>query len=76
MDCGHEMTALMSCSMSCCQTTDRPVVASIFFVLPHPSVALAPSLISPASKIAQAIPFANSFEPLSPPPRFTAAVLS
>jgi hypothetical protein len=76
MNCGHEMSSMMACSMSCCQTTDHSLVASIFFVLPGPSVVPALSLISPASKSAQAILSSDSFKPLSPPPRFAAAVLS
>src|SRR6267143_6953353 len=34
MDCGHEMSGLMACSMSCCHDSDRWLVASIAFVLP------------------------------------------
>src|SRR6266702_6301505 len=34
MDCGHEMSGMMACSMSCCHDSDRWLVASIAFVLP------------------------------------------
>lgn len=71
MDCGHEMPGMVECSMSCCQNPDRPVVAPAIFVLPAPvmvslSKAYEP-FVGPSSK---QISF-NSFEPLSPPPRFS-----
>jgi hypothetical protein len=75
MNCGHEMTGMTACSISCCQTTDRPMVVSLAFVLPHLSFSFAPPLTAPLAKMQQAAAFSSFFAPLSPPPRFLTAVL-
>jgi len=34
MDCGHDMAQMMDCAMSCCQTSENPLVTAVAFVLP------------------------------------------
>jgi hypothetical protein len=73
MDCGHDLTAMMACSMSCCHDSDRSLAASIAFVLP-PSVAVAaPAAIKSPIELANPLDFPRSIEPLSPPPRLVSA---
>jgi hypothetical protein len=75
MDCGHDMSGMMVCSMSCCHDSDRSLVTSIAFVLP-PSTGLADfaSAKSPI-ELAKLLDFPRSIEPLSPPPRFVSAAV-
>jgi hypothetical protein len=73
MDCGHDMSGMMACSMSCCHDSDRSPVTSIAFVLP-PSVAIAAAAaIDLPSALAKPSDFPRSTEPLAPPPRFVSA---
>jgi hypothetical protein len=73
MDCGHEMSGMMACSMSCCHDSDRSLVTPIAFVLP-PSVTVAASAaIKSPIELANTLDFPRSIEPLSPPPRFVSA---
>src|SRR5713101_8984346 len=73
MDCGHDMSGMMACAMSCCHDSDRSVFTSIAFVLP-PSVAAAESVaIKSPIELANPLDFQRSIEPLSPPPRFVSA---
>ena len=76
MDCGHDMhgvPGMTSCAMSCCQDSHRPAVASAIFVLPVPATFSAPSTL-PTTIISSRFPdLLRSIEPLSPPPRLTAA---
>ncbi|HEV1993430.1 MAG TPA: hypothetical protein VGR03_03770 [Candidatus Acidoferrum sp.] len=75
MDCGHDTTRMMACSMSCCQDSDRLLAASIAFVLP-PSVAVAAAAaIESPVELAKLLDFPRSIEPLSPPPRFGSAAV-
>src|SRR5689334_23272133 len=41
MDCGHEMGEMMSCSMSCCDSSEKPLVTALAFVLPDLAHAIA-----------------------------------
>jgi len=74
MDCGHDMSTMMDCSMSCCQHSETPAVASAIFILPLPVEFSAPtgSTSAVASSHFQNSP--RSIQPLSPPPRFVSAV--
>jgi len=70
MDCGHDMSGMMACAMSCCHDSDRSLVSSFTFVL-TPSLAAAPSVaITSPIELAKPLNFPRSIEPLSPPPRF------
>jgi hypothetical protein len=72
-DCGHEMSGIMACAMSCCHDSDRSLVTSIAFVLP-PSVADAASAaIKSPIELAKPLDLPRSIQPLSPPPRFVSA---
>ena len=73
MDCGHDVSGMMACTMSCCHDSDRSVVTSMAFVLP-PSVAVpASAAIKSPIELANPLDFLRSPEPLSPPPRFVSA---
>ena len=73
IDCGHEMSGMMPCSMSCCHDSDRSLFTSIAFVLPA-GVSAAPSTaITSAIELVRPLDFARSIEPVSPPPRFVSA---
>ena len=69
MDCGHDMGEMMKCSMSCCQSSEMPLVTAVAFVLPDSTSTLAPAAVVPAVETAHAIASPRSVEPLSPPPR-------
>jgi hypothetical protein len=75
MDCGHDMSGMKSCSMSCCKDPARPALIPGAFVLPPAS------LVPEAGEMILPVVLANNLEisrfvkPLSPPPRFTASVL-
>ena len=73
MDCGHDMSGMMSCSMSCCQDADRSAVTSIAFVLPPQVTVPAPAAIQSPFESAKPLDFPRSIEPLSPPPRLFSA---
>jgi len=73
MDCGHDMSGMMACTMSCCHDSDRSLVISIAFVLP-PCVAVAASAAVKSSiGLAKPLDFPRFIEPLSPPPRSVSA---
>jgi hypothetical protein len=74
MDCGHEMSGMKSCSMSCCKDPARPTLIPGAFVLP---AGFAPAFL----ELFDPMPPASSLEisrfakPLSPPPRFAPPAL-
>src|SRR6266851_8698431 len=73
MDCGHDMSGMMACSMSCCHDSDRSLVTPMAFVLPL-SIAVDPSAaINSPIVLTNPMDFPRSIEPLSPPPRFISA---
>ena len=75
MDCGHEMSGMMACAISCCHDSDRSLIASIAFVLPpSPAAAVTIATKSPIT-LARPLDFPRSIEPLSPPPRFRSAAV-
>src|SRR5690349_3030972 len=74
MDCGHEMPGMAQCSMSCCQNPDRPAVAPAIFILPGPITVPANANFESLTALYGPQNSANSFEPLSPPPRFSTLV--
>jgi hypothetical protein len=75
MDCGHEMSGLTSCSMSCCKDPARPALIPGAFVLPPagfaPTVGEAFDPMQPASSLE----ISRFAKPLSPPPRFASPAL-
>jgi hypothetical protein len=73
MDCGHDLSGMMACAMSCCHDSDRSLVTPMAFVLP-PSVSEAKTAaIKSPIEFAKPLDFPRSIEPLSPPPRSVSA---
>lgn len=75
MDCGHEMSGMSNCSMSCCQDPDKPVVTAVAFVLPHAIFTSTSLLVTRADDAPRFVEVPRSVEPLSPPPRIAVAAL-
>jgi hypothetical protein len=73
MDCGHDMSGMMACAMSCCHDTERLLVTSIAFVLPPPVTVAPAATIKMPIELAKPLDFLRSSKPLSPPPRFVSA---
>jgi hypothetical protein len=74
LDCGHELSGMMACSMSCCHDSERSMLGAVAFVLPSAVVAAAPVGIKSPIEPAKLLDFLRSVEPLSPPPRLLPAV--
>jgi len=75
MDCAHDMSGMMACTMSCCHNSDRSLVTSIAFVLPPSVTVAALAAIKSPVELAKPLDFPRSIEPLSPPPRFSSAAV-
>jgi hypothetical protein len=73
-DCGHGL-ALMKCSMSCCQDSDKPVVTSVAFVLPTATFTSSSILVTRTIEHTGSIGIPRSVAPLSPPPRISRTAL-
>jgi len=73
MDCGHDMSGMMACSMSCCHDTERSLVIPIAFVMPPPAAAAEVAETTYRVELSKPLDFPRSIEPLSPPPRFLSA---
>jgi hypothetical protein len=69
MDCEHEMGEMMSCSMSCCDSSEKPLVTAVAFLLPHSVNANAPVSVVSASETAHIVALPRPATPLAPPPR-------
>jgi hypothetical protein len=69
MDCGHDMGEMMSCAMSCCQNSEKPLVTAVAFVLPDAAFSSTPISIVGVAETAQALEIPRPTRPLSPPPR-------
>ena len=75
MDCGHDMSGMTPCSMSCCQDPARPALIPGAFVLPQIHFELASrEALRPVQK-ASSLEISRFVKPLSPPPRFGLSVL-
>jgi len=74
MDCEHDMSEMMNCSMSCCQNPEQPLVTAVAFVLPDLAFASVPVSVANASENLQSIEILRSAKPLPPPPRFAHAL--
>jgi len=75
MDCGHAMAGMASCSVSCCQSLERPAVTPLAFLLPSPASPIVRAGATEFTTALKIIEIPRSLEPISPPPRFVAAVL-
>jgi len=69
MDCEHDAGEMMNCSMSCCPSSEKPLVTAVAFVLPHMASVIAPASVVSAVGNLQVVAIPQSAEPLSPPPR-------
>jgi hypothetical protein len=74
MDCEHDMGEMMECSMSCRQSSEKPLVTAVAFVLPHLVFASAHASVVSTVETAQAVAIPRPFKPLSPPPRLAHAL--
>ena len=74
-NCGHDMAGMASCSMSCCQSPDRPAVTPFAFLLPSPISPIVPVGATESATALKTVEIPQSIEPASPPPRFVAAAL-
>jgi len=75
MDCGHDMSGMTACTMSCCHQDERPLLTPFAFLLPHFASASAPAFATPIVATLKQIELPRTIEPLSPPPRFATAAL-
>lgn len=75
MDCGHAMAGMASCSISCCQSLERPAVTPLAFLLPSPASPIVQAGATEFSTAPKSSEIPRSREPVSPPPRFLATVL-
>lgn len=75
MDCGHDMSGMTSCSMSCCKDPARPALIPGSFEMPPVSFAPAVGEVFHPMHLASSLEISRFVQPLSPPPRFTASVL-
>jgi hypothetical protein len=73
MNCGHDMSGMRACAMSCCHDSDGSPVTPIAFVLPPNVTAAASAAMQFPIVLAKPSDFPRSIEPLSPPPRFISA---
>jgi hypothetical protein len=74
MDCGHDMSGMTPCSMSCCKDPARPALIPGAFVLPPASIAPAVGEVLRPVQMASTLEISRFVKPLSPPPRFPGSV--
>lgn len=69
MDCGHDMSQMSHCKMSCCKTSNETAIESAQFVLPDFQLTLGP--LSMTSEVTHFAPqmISRSERPQSPPPK-------
>jgi hypothetical protein len=75
MDCGHDMSGMTSCSMSCCKDPARPALIPGAFLLPSLSFAPAEGEVLRSARLTKPLEISRFVKPLSPPPRLVVAVL-
>jgi hypothetical protein len=75
MDCGHDMSGMTSCSMSCCKDPARPALIPGAFLLPSLSFAPADGEVLRSARLTRPLEISRFVKPLSPPPRLVVAVL-
>jgi hypothetical protein len=68
MDCGHDL-GIMSCSMACCDNSEKPVVTPVAFVVPDAQAAIQPDLMVQFVDSEEEAAIFRSVVPLSPPPQ-------
>ena len=75
MDCGHDMSGMTSCSMSCCKDPARPALIPGAFLLPSLGFAPAAGEALRSARLTSFLEISRFVKPLSPPPRLVVAVL-
>jgi hypothetical protein len=75
MDCGHEMSGMKSCSMSCCKDPARPALIPGAFVLPPANFVLVAAEVLWPVQPGSSLELSRLVKPLSPPPRFAPVAL-
>jgi len=75
MDCGHELSGMTSCSMSCCKDPAPPALMPGAFLLPSLGFAPAAGETVRSARLPSFLEISRFVKPLSPPPRVTASVL-
>jgi hypothetical protein len=75
MDCGHDMSGLTPCSMSCCKDPSRPAIVPGAFLIPEQNFLPAAGEVLHPVHLGSPLQISRFVKPLSPPPRFAAAVL-
>jgi len=75
MDCGHDISGMTSCSMSCCKDPARPALIPGAFLLPSLSFDPAAAEELRSVQLTSSLELSRFVKPLSPPPRLVVAVL-
>jgi hypothetical protein len=75
MDCGHEMSSMAGCKMSCCHDTDQPTITANVFVMPPVTSVAGQVAVVAAVEAPKQTEFLRSIEPISPPPRTLSSTL-
>lgn len=75
MDCGHDISGMTSCSMSCCKDPARPALIPGAFLVPSLSFAPAVGAVLDSVQLTASLEIFRFVKPLSPPPRFVVAAL-
>jgi len=69
MDCGHNMSKVSHCKISCCKTADETAISVEQFVMPNPQIALPLSGETPDTSRFVLQMLSHFDKPQSPPPR-------
>jgi hypothetical protein len=68
-DCEHSGDAMMACTMNCCESSERALLAPLAFVLPTADSLISPARMTGLTAQLHADNFVRWLEVLSPPPR-------
>jgi hypothetical protein len=74
-DCEHQGDAMVGCSMSCCESSERALLAPLTFVLPAAEPLTWPVLVAATAPQLHTGNLVRSLKVLSPPPRFDSSSL-
>ena len=69
MDCGHDMSHMSDCKMSCCKTSDETSINIAQFVMPDLQITLEPLAATPQVSCFAPQMISRSEKPQSPPPK-------
>ena len=71
MDCGHNMSHMSDCKISCCNAADETAINVAQFVMPRLQVALSLECAAPVLTPFAPQMLSRAKKPQSPPPRLT-----